>query len=95
MLLLYMINPVLDDKERKKIAQKRVLIVEALSSNQKIPNLCNPYQLQTTQWWLRGSNVCEVGLTMLELMNANRIVYQTKIEAVNKEQMERVTLWSC
>jgi hypothetical protein len=32
---------------------------------------------------------------MLELMNANRIVYQTKIEAVNKEQMERVTLWSC
>jgi hypothetical protein len=29
---------------------------------------------------------------MLVLMNANRIVYQTKMEAVNKEQMERVTL---
>jgi hypothetical protein len=29
---------------------------------------------------------------MLELMNANRIVYQTKIEVVNKEQMERVSL---
>jgi hypothetical protein len=29
---------------------------------------------------------------MLKLMNANRIVYETKIEAVNKEQMERVSL---
>jgi hypothetical protein len=32
---------------------------------------------------------------MLELMNANRIVYQTKIEAMNKEQMERLSLRSC
>jgi hypothetical protein len=29
---------------------------------------------------------------MLELMNTNRIVYQTKIEVVNKEQMERMSL---
>jgi hypothetical protein len=29
---------------------------------------------------------------MLELMNANRIVYHTKIKAVNKEQIERVSL---
>jgi len=30
MLMLYMLNPVLDDKERKKHAQKRVFIVEDL-----------------------------------------------------------------
>jgi len=30
MLMLYMMNPVLDDKERKKNAQKRVFIVEDL-----------------------------------------------------------------
>jgi len=29
---------------------------------------------------------------MLELMNANTIVYQTRIEVVNKEQMERMSL---
>ncbi len=58
-------------------------------------NLCNPYQIQTTKLQLRGPNVGEVGLRMLELMNPNRIVYQTKIEAVNKEQIERVSLQSC
>jgi hypothetical protein len=30
MLMLYMMNPVLDDKERKKNAQKKVFIVEDL-----------------------------------------------------------------
>jgi hypothetical protein len=51
--------------------------------------------MQTTKLQLRGSNVCEVGLRLLELMNPNRTVYQTKIEAVNKEQIERVSLQSC
>jgi hypothetical protein len=94
--MLYMMNPVLDDKERKKNEQKRVFIVEDLGwfsfKSKKIPNLCNPYQIQTTEWGLKGSNVCEVGLRMLELMNANRIVYQTKIKAVNKEHMGE---WAC
>jgi hypothetical protein len=30
MLMLYMMNPVLDDKERKKMHKKRVFIVEDL-----------------------------------------------------------------
>jgi hypothetical protein len=36
MLMLYMMNLVVDDKERKKNAQKGVFIVEDLGSNGKI-----------------------------------------------------------
>jgi hypothetical protein len=67
-------------------------LLKILVQMEKFPNLCNAYQIQTTKCQLRGSNVCEVGLRMLELMNANRILYKTKIEAMNKEQMETVSL---